>query len=299
MHQKGFAGEGVVIAVLDCGFALDHFAFNHSNHKIKVLAQWDFMENHGVVSPEKQDPPTQHRHGTYVLGALAAYSPEVLIGTASEADFILCKAESDAAEFLLEEKWFVAALEFAEKRGADVISSSCGLYDHYSPDQMDGKTSVMSLGWKLAVENGIIGFQGVGNPGHDQDPTTNHIFPPGDAVGVISCGVVLPDGQIARFSSDGPTVDGRGKPELLALGAEVWTIAIADNSGFLQAAGTSMATPLLAGVAACLLQAHPHWSVEQVRQALFRSGDYFRRHGSPTLSLSRKIPDVFLAADFK
>ncbi len=115
MHKKGFAGKGVVIAVLDCGFDLDHSAFNHPNHKIKVLAQWDFMDNDGVVSPEKQDPPTQHRHGTYVLGALAAYVPEVLMGTAYDSSFILCKAESDAEEFLLEERWFVAALEFAEK----------------------------------------------------------------------------------------------------------------------------------------------------------------------------------------
>jgi subtilisin family serine protease len=298
MHQDGYTGKDVVIAIIDCGFNLKHSAFNHPEHKLNVVSQWDFMDNDSIVSPEEKDPPAQHYHGTFVLGLIAAYAPEMLVGTAYDAGFILCKAESDAEEFLLEEKWFVAALEYAERMGADVISSSCGLYEFYSFSQMDGKTSVMSQGWKLAVENGILGFQGVGNYGHDQDPSTNRIFPPGDAIGIISCGAVMPDGSIARFSSDGPTVDGRQKPELLALGAGVWTVAAADHTGIIQSAGTSMATPLLAGAGACLLQLHPDWTVEQVQQALFRSGDYFRREGKPDpLHIhGYGIPDVSRAA---
>ncbi len=301
LHEAGYTGRDVVVAVIDTGFDLSHRAFKHPEKPIKVIAQWDFMDNDKIVTPEPKDRPLQHTHGTYVLGNIASYALGLMVGSAYEASYILCKAEDDAEEYLLEEKWFVAALEYAEAQGADVITSSLGLYTGYSQDQLDGKTSVMAQGWNIAVSNGIIGIQGGGNFGHDEEPTTHHLFPPADAIGVIAVGAVDSDGHIARFSSDGPTVDGRLKPEVLACGSGCWTVSVSDREGYVQGAGTSMAAPIIAGAVACVLQANPELSVEEVRERLFRSGNYFRTHGrpDPLFIHGYGIPDVFVAASKK
>lgn len=301
LHKAGYTGSGIFIAVIDCGFDLSHTAFRHAQKPLKVVAQWDFVENDGDVQPKPGLHPTNYDHGTYVLGIIAAYAPEELVGTAPEAGFILCNAEDGEIEYYLEERWFVAALEFAEAHGADVLTTSLVLYRGYTQDQVDGKTAVMTKGLRIAVGNGVICLAGAGNYGNDRDPATAHLMPPGDAKDAIAVGAVDHKGIITDFSSDGPTKDGRLKPELLALGIEVATISLADKKGYSRGGGTSVATPTLAGAAACLLQVHPEWTVQQIRRALFHSGDYYRKHGKPDPLFVHGygIPDVFLAAGLK
>jgi subtilisin family serine protease len=298
VHSAGFGGEGVLIAVIDTGFLLSHPAFNNPDSPIRIAAEWDFMDNDGVVAPETGDSPVQHEHGTLILGAIAANAPGELVGSAPEATYILCKAEDDAAEYFLEEKWFVTALEFAEASGADVVTSSVVLYEGYEKEQVDGRTSVMAFGWNRAVANGIIGLQGGGNFGHDDDPDTHQLVTPAAVPGIITVGAVDSEGRIARFSSDGIRVDDRVKPELLAMGQETATVSPFDADAYTTSSGTSLATPVLAGAVACLVQAHPGWTLSEVHQALFRSGDYFIRHGQPDQLLIRGygIPDVARAA---
>jgi subtilisin family serine protease len=121
---------------------------------------------------------------------------------------------------------------------------------------------------------------------------------PGDAKGVISVGAIDTTGLIATFSSDGPTGDGRLKPEVLCLGVETATISLFDPQGYGQGSGTSMATPVMAGAVTCLLQTHPDWTVKELRKALFHSGDYYRKNGKPDPLYVRGygIPDVYAAA---
>ncbi len=256
------------------------------------------MNSDGNTAPESEDTPVQHEHGSLILGTIGAYLPGELMGSAYDASFILCNPEDDATEYFLEERWFVAALEFAEARGADIASSSLVLYTGYESDQLDGRTSIMTIGWNLATGNGVIGFQGGGNAGHDDDPATATLLPPSDALEVITVGSVNIRGRSVGFTSDGPTADGRLKPEVLALGWNVWTTSPFDRNGFTLSAGSSLATPVLAGAAACLLQAHPEWTVEEMRNALFHSGDFYREHGEPDPLFIRGygIPDVYLAA---
>ncbi len=235
VHEKGLTGKGVVIAILDTGFDLDHKAFNHTDKPVNVLKQWDLVNDDLNTKPEKTDPIGQHLHGTLVLGTITAYVPGDFVGSAYDASFILCKAEDVIEEYPLEERWFVTALEFAESNGADVITSSLVIYDHYNESQLNGETSVMSIGWNIATGNGVIGMQGGGNAGHDHNLYTT-------------------------------------------------------------ASGVSIATPLFAGGIACILQAHPEWSVEEIRKNLFRTGHYFREAGTwdTTFVQGYGIPDFLL-----
>lgn len=301
LHKAGYTGSGIVIAVLDCGFDLSHIAFRHPEHPLKIVAQRDFVENDGDVIPRPGIDPTNYDHGTLVLGTVAAYVPEELVGTAYDAGFILCNPEDGEEEYYLEERWFVAALEFAEAKGADIVTSSLVLYDGYSLDQLDGKTSVMTIGLNIAVGNGVISLEGAGNYGHDDDPATSNLLAPADPFHVITVGAVDSKGKIAGFSSDGPTADGRGKPEVLAQGVQTWTVSLADSHGYVSGDGTSFATPVMAGAVACLLQTHPDWTVAEIRKALFHSGDYFHLYGKsdPLFIHGYGIPDVFAAAKLK
>ena len=301
LHKAGYNGRGIVIAVIDCGFNLSHTAFRHPERSIRVIAQRDFMENDADVTPRPGMHPTNYHHGTAVLGILAAYAPKQLVGTAYAADYILCNAEDGEYEYYLEERWYVAALEFAESLGADVATSSLVLYGGYKQHQLDGKTAVMTTGLNTAIGNGVICIAGSGNFGHDQDPAVAHLTAPGDAKGVICVGAITREGIITSFSSDGPTVDGRRKPEVLALGSAVATISPEDKDGYIEGSGVSVAGPVMAGAVVCLLQVHPDWTVEQLRKALFFSGDFYRKQGKPDPLFIHGygIPDVFLASGLK
>ncbi len=298
LHDMGLRGSGVRIGVIDTGFRTSHPAFLNREDPLQVVAQWDFVDDDSVATPEPGDSPIHHEHGTLVLGILAADSPGQLVGSAPEAEYVLLKAEDDATEYFLEERWFVAALEFAESRGVDIVSSSLVLYEGYGPEAVDGRTSVMAQGWNLATGNGIIGFQGGGNSGHDEDPATHHLLPPAGAPGVITVGAVEGTGGIARFSSDGLRSGETQKPELLAWGRNTASISPYEEGAFTSSSGTSMATPLLAGAVACVLQAHPDWTVKEIKEALFSSGDYFLERGEPDPLFIHGygIPDLYLAS---
>jgi serine protease AprX len=301
LHAAGYTGRGVRVAVIDCGFDLSSEAFRHPDHPLRVAAQRDFVENDGDVVPRPGIHPTNYDHGTLVLGTMGAYLPGVVVGSAYDADFILCNAEDGDEEYYLEERWFVAALEYAESRGADILTSSLVVYGGYKREQADGRTAVMTQGLNIATGNGLICFTGAGNDGHDADPGTGTLMTPGDAADVITVGAVGVDGTIAGFSSDGPTVDGRLKPELLSQGNRVGTVSLTNPKGFSYASGTSLATPVLAGAGACLFQVHPEWTVRDFRKALFESGDYFLREGKPdsVFVLGYGVPDFYRAAGLK
>lgn len=274
LHADGLTGEGIIIGVLDTGFNTDHVAFNHPDHPIHILLEHDFVDDDAETGPEPGDDPQQHYHGTYILGAIGAYAPGTFVGAAYDASFILCKVESVEFEGAPEEDWFVAGLEFIEANGADIATSSLTAY-WYEPDQMDGVTSLMAQAFNAATDNGLHCTQGAGNFGHDDDPATNHLVTPADSFDVISVGAVYVDGDIAIFSSDGPTVDGRLKPEVLARGASTVTVHPDILDAYTSVSGTSIATPLVASAVACLAQARPDWNVGQMRDALFlNASDY-------------------------
>jgi subtilisin family serine protease len=278
LHDAGYTGEGVVIGILDTGFKRTHMAFNHPGHEVTVLAEYDFVDDDPIAAPEPGDPFDQHRHGTLILGCIGAYLPGDLVGGAFDAEFILAKTEDTTGEYQAEEDNYVAGLEFIEMNGADMSTSSLGYIDWYTQQDLDGETAVTTIAMNIANDNGLHACTAAGNSYHDSNPSTSALIAPADAFRVITCGAVSSSGGIASFSSDGPTADGRVKPEVLAQGVGTSTVDPFNDSTYTTASGTSLSTPLVAAAVACLIQAHPEWTVDELRDALFYTSDYYVEH---------------------
>lgn len=281
LHDRGFTGAGVHIALLDNGF---HYAEHAAFDSMRVVAQRDFVNGDGVVGDEADQPITgdemsgsQNLHGAQVLSLLAGNHPDHFVGVAPDAEYILAKTELDDTlpELPAEEDRWIAGLEWADSLGAQVVNSSLGYnrWDDgtgYSPADLDGATALTSVAAALAVRRGIVVVVAAGN---EADRDWHYITAPADADGAIAVGAVDVPGrgdrwsQIAAFSSRGPTADGRIKPDVVAPGRGV-VVADPRRGGYVGQSGTSFAAPLVSGVCALLLQAHPEWTPHQVLEAL-------------------------------
>lgn len=277
-HEAGYGGQGIIVLMLDTGYFLEHESIQADS----VLAQWDFINQDSVTQNETahEDKVLQHEHGTYTLSILGGYAPGKLIGPAYRARFLLAKTEIVDQEIMQEEDNFVAALEWGEALGADVVSSSLGYPDWYSYCDMDGNTAVTTRAMDVAASLGIVCVTAVGNDGRRDPPVepcstlTYYIHPPSDADSVIAVGAVNRLGSIADFSSRGPTFDGRIKPEVCALGVETVSASPFGTDSYVAKDGTSLSTPLVGGGAAVLLSAHPDWSPMDVRKALIMTASF-------------------------
>jgi serine protease AprX len=261
LHDAGYSGAGVIVCMLDTGFLRTHAALTN----VHVIAEYDFVQGDSVTSNQAGDDPHQHDHGTLTLSIIAGYDPGHLIGPAYGADYVLAKTETISSETPIEEDWWVAGAEWADSLGADVISSSLGYFDWYTYEDMDGNTAVTTIGADMAVANGICVVNAAGNEGAD---TWHYIIAPADGDSVITVGAVDSVGVIAPYSSRGPTYDGRTKPDVCAMGSGTIFAVAGTVADYRRGTGTSLSTPLVAGVAALLIQAHPTWTPVQVREAL-------------------------------
>jgi len=264
LHNAGYTGEGVIILVMDTGFDLTHNAMANIN----VIAQWDVINNDSETANETsaETSNSQDHHGTAVLSTIAAYAPGELIGVAFNAEFLLAKTEDVTQEVQQEEDNYIAGLEWGEANGADVVSTSLGYLDWYTYEDMDGNTAVTTIGIDIAVGLGMVCVTAAGNEGNDQ--SWYYIIAPADADSVIAVGAVQENGIIANFSSNGPTFDGRIKPEVCARGSYTWCINPNSTTTYSQMSGTSLACPLVGGAVALIRQAKPDWSAMEVREAV-------------------------------
>ena len=257
LHDEGYHGEGIVIALLDTGFDLSHEALQG----ISVVAEHDFVNEDSETSDNPpEDDIGQDDHGTEVLSVIAGNSPGNLIGVAYAADYLLAKTERISRDGVMfeekiEEDWWVAGLEWAELNGADVVSSSLGYSDWYSYNDMDGATARTTIAADIAVEKGIVVVVSAGNEGKSDD--WPYVSAPADGFNVLAVGAVDSVGELADFSSIGPTYDGRIKPDVVAMGDGTYVVSPNSDDEYRMADGTSMATPLVAGTVALLLQALP------------------------------------------
>lgn len=259
LHEKGLDGTGVIIAMLDAGFNfLEHDALDHLN----ILATRDFVNGDNNVD----DQPGQMgvgNHGSWTLGVIAGFQEGQLIGPAYGASFILAKTENTDFERHVEEDNWVAAAEWADSLGAEIISSSLGYRfgftdgeAGYTADQMDGQTAISTIGAEIAASRGILVVNSAGNDG-PSGLDDNTLGAPCDGENVLCVGAVTVGGKPTNFSSTGPTADGRTKPEVFAMGSLVLTVDHTRPGSYLNLNGTSFSCPLVAGTAALLLEAFP------------------------------------------
>lgn len=293
LHDLGYRGRGVRIAVLDDGFHyLDHKTFAHLRDNGLIIAERDFINGDDVVFDQANQPHTgderggsQNVHGAQVLSLLAANHPGRLVGVAPEAEYILAKTEDLASEMPIEEDRWVAGLEWADSLGADIVNSSLGYttWDDgsgYTFSDLDGATALTSVAAALAVRKGIIVVEAAGNQANNSE--WPYIIAPADAPGVIAVGAVDRRQEIAFFSSRGPTADGRIKPDVVAPGVRV---VVADIRGgdYMRSSGTSFAAPLVSGVCALLLQVNPNWGSEEMLESLKKSAKDLGIAGADTV----------------
>jgi serine protease AprX len=265
LHNRGLTGNGITILMLDTGFKISHAAFA----RMKIDSTWDFIHNDvNVEDPNDSSEigygTSQQSHGTATLSIIGGYDYGNMIGVAYDADFLLAKTEITGQEIKAEEDNWVAGIEWGERLGADVVSSSLGYDNWYTWEDMDGQTATCTIAADSAARLGMIVVNAAGNEGRtSQYPT---IIAPADGDSVIAVGAVTLGGEISSFSSNGPTFDGRIKPDICAMGVN--DRIASQTGGYGNGSGTSFATPLVAGTCALLLQAHPDWHYGDLYRAI-------------------------------
>ena len=212
-------------------------------------------------------------------------------GPAYAATFVLAKTEQIVGEVQSEEDDFVAALEWADSIGVDMITSSLGYFDWYTYDDLDGNTAVITIACDIAASKGITIVVVAGN--ERNNPSWGHIIPPADGDSVITVGAVDVNGVLASFSSPGPTRDGRIKPDVMARGVSTRLAAPWDSLTFTTGSGTSFSTPLVAGACALLLEMHPSWGPMDIRTALHNEAS---NSSSPNNDYGWGIIDTYQSA---
>jgi subtilisin family serine protease len=268
LHDAGITGRGVLVGMMDSGFRWqDHEAFD----RLAVVSEFDFVKNDGVTRNEPGDPAGQDSHGTGTLSTIAGFQPGELIGPAFESQFLLAKTENIASETHAEEDFWAAAIEWMETQGVDLTSTSLGYntfdtgQSSYTQAQMDGNTAIITKAAEIAASKGVIVVNSAGNEG---DGSWRIITAPADGPNVIAVGAVASNGGLVGFSSRGPTADGRFKPDVMAMGLGVRTVVSSSQSDYTFSAGTSFSCPLVAGVVAQILSAHPELTPQQVLNTL-------------------------------
>ncbi len=271
LHDMGYDGTGVVIAVLDGGFVGTdtHHCFDNMREEGRLLGVRDFVYGSESVY-------SQSTHGTSCLSTIAAYDPQNMVGTAPKASFYLFHTEDGEGENIVEEYNWVSAAEYADSLGVDVCTTSLGYIDFDMPqwdhpiEHYDGHTAPMTIGAEIAASRGMICTNSAGNEGDGY--CTLGI--PADAEHILTIGAVNAAGERAYFSSVGPTYDGRIKPDVMAVGQGTYVASPYPWYGdYYNGDGTSFSNPVLAGAVACLRQARPNASVQEICDAVRMAGD--------------------------
>ena len=292
LHNEGFRGKGIQIGVIDAGFLNVNInpAFDSLRLKGRLLGTKD------IINPTS-DIYSEDTHGAMVLSTMAGNLPGQYLGTAPDASFWLIRTEYAPTEYKVETDFWCSGIEFADSVGVDIATSSLGYSTFNDPamnftySDMNGKVSRASRAANLASRKGIIVTVAAGNEG---TAAWHYISSPSDADGIMTVGAVASTGLPSDFSSYGPSSDGRVKPEVCATGTSSALIYTTGSPGY--GNGTSFATPIMAGMMACLLQRYKsidqNTDVQTLLNSVFKSGSLY---ANPTAQMGYGIPDFVRA----
>lgn len=272
LHQLGYKGQGMQIAVLDAGFT-------GVDERLVFQPLWDndqILGTKNMVDPGETVFAT-HAHGTAVLSAMGGYWEGNLVGTAPEADYWLIKTEDGSSEALIEEYNWVAGAAFADSVGADVLNTSLGYTTFDDPstnhtwEELNGDSTIITRGSNIAFRKGMLVVNSAGNSG---SLSWRYIGAPADGYQVFSVGAVDGDGNIASLSSHGFPWSEDIKPNVLARGSRTY-VASPDVDAIKQSSGTSFSGPIIAGMSASLWSANPNLNPSDIKRAIQYSSDKY------------------------
>ena len=274
-EETGYDGAGSVIAIIDTGIDDEHLGLDdldddNTTDDPKVIAFFDAINN-ASVTDGSTEPYDGNGHGSHCAGTTAGTGAPTYehTGMAPQAQLVGVKVLSDSgsgsfAQVLLGMEWTV------EKRhdfNIRIASMSLGGFGAIEWTQ-DEEESVNRMANEM-VRNGIALFIAAGN-----SAVSAQIGTPGSAEDVITVGALDKDTAIAIYSSQGPTEEGRIKPNIAFVGSSVMSVEANTVSGYEPLSGTSMATPGAAGVAALMYQANPDLTPFDVRNIMQETSTY-------------------------
>lgn len=276
-----YTGKGMRICIIDAGFPQVNTSklFKHIRNNNRIIKTWDFKKN-------KPEVYKYNSHGSTVLSCIAGIYEGKKIGLATDAEFLLARTERIAFEGVAEEEDWLEAVEWADKNGAEIINSSLG-YTHASHfiEDMDGNKTIITRAANLAARKGILVVNAAGNEGRSD---WKYVAAPGDADSALTVGGINPwTGLHTAFSSYGPNASHHLKPNVSAYGH---TMGFNTFSQLGEVTGTSFASPLVAGFAACVWQADSSLTNMQLFKEIERSAslypyfDYATGYGMPKAS---------------
>jgi hypothetical protein len=288
LHQQNFTGAGKIIAVMDGGFPGVNAAstFSRLRDNNQILGGYDYVNRN-------PDFYTGLSHGTLVLSTMGGFKDNELVGTAPDASYYLFITEDGANEWPLELSLWVEAAEEADRLGVDIINTSLGYTEFDNPNynftyaDMNGISTYISKGLDIAFSRGMVCVNSAGNSGSSP---WFYISAPADAINALAIGAVNAAGDYATFSSQGPSFDGRVKPDVVTQGQQSVLSSISGN--ITTASGTSFSGPITAGMVACLWQALPNATNSEIIQLIKESASIYN---NPTNELGYGIPDFNLA----
>jgi subtilisin family serine protease len=286
LHQLGYRGDGVLIAIMDAGFnkANINTYLKPIYDEGRMLYTYDFVM-------DREEVYSSSEHGAQTFSCIGANTPYFMVGTAPNASFMLFTTEDNRSETIREEYNWARAAEVGDSLGADVFSTSLGYttfdksdsMDNHTYAQMDGRTTPIAKAVNRAAAKGILVVSSAGNEGDD---AWHYISTPGDADSGVCVGAVQPNSMIAAFSSRGPGSSGLVKPDICTQGGPA---AVVNSSSVVATNyGTSFSCPIAAGAFACLRQAFPYIPNMQIIAAVQQSASYY---SAPNADYGYGIPD--------
>ena len=295
LHNLGFTGGDIEIAVMDNGFpSVDTNSFYaNANFEGRIIPVYNFVNNNDSLFISSNG-----NHGSSVISTMASFKEGKLVGTAPNAKYYLFITEDNANEGLAEEYNWAMAAEMADSilGVRAIISTSLGYSDGFNNAadnhvyaDMDGNTTPITIAADLAASKGILVVASAGNEGNKD---WRYISAPSDGDSVLCIGAVQPDGTLAGFSSVGPSADNRLKPNVCAQGNPAAGITV--NEVVTSINGTSFSCPIISGMAACLWQANPDKSNMEIFYAIEKSAHLY---DTPNNDYGYGIPNFEKAFD--
>jgi hypothetical protein len=274
--DTGYDGAGSAVAIIDTGIdgahaSLDDLDDDNSTNDPKVIAFYDPVNNPTLVNGTEVFPYDDQGHGSHCAGTTAGTGAPNYehVGMAPQAFLVGVKVldaggSGSFATVMAGMEWTVENRYKFNIRAASMSLGGPGLAEWASSDD----DSVNRYANEMMTA-GIAIFIAAGN-----NAVSAQIGTPGSAEDAITVGALDKNSAIAIYSSQGPTEEGRVKPNLAYVGSNVMSVAFNSGDQYTAMSGTSMATPGAAGVAALMFQANPDLSPFDIKNIMQETATY-------------------------